>query len=82
MTVLYAGIDVSKDKFDVSFTTDGRRIFSYSTFTNEKKGIKSFFKKALVLMKKENCDKIHFIMESTGIAAAVFVNIYKNILTI
>ena len=24
MTVLYAGIDVSKDKFDVSFTTDGK----------------------------------------------------------
>lgn len=67
MTVLYAGIDVSKDKFDVSFTTDGKRIFSYTMFTNEKKGIKSFFKKALVLMKKENCEKIHFIMESTGI---------------
>ena len=67
MTVLYAGIDVSKDKFDVSFTTDGKRIFGYSTFTNEKKGIKSFLKKALVLIKKENYEKIHFIIESTGI---------------
>lgn len=67
MTVLYAGIDVSKDKFDVSFTTDGKRIFNYAVFINEKKGIKSFFKKALGLMKKENCNKIHFVMESTGI---------------
>ena len=67
MTVLYAGIDVSKDKFDVSFTTDGKRIFNYSVYSNEKKGIKSFLKKSLVLMKKENCEKIHFIMESTGI---------------
>ena len=67
MTVLYAGIDVSKDKFDVSFTTDGKVIFGYSTYSNEKKGIKNFFKKALELMRKEKCEKVHFVMEATGI---------------
>ena len=42
MTKLYVGIDVAKDKFDVSYTTDGQNIFGYSTFVNDKKGIKKF----------------------------------------
>ena len=44
MTKLYVGIDVSKDKFDVSYTVDGQNILGHSTFTNDKKGIKKFFK--------------------------------------
>ena len=39
MTKLYVGIDVSKNKFDVSYTIDGQNIFGYSTFENDKKGI-------------------------------------------
>ena len=46
MTKLYVGIDVAKDKFDVSYTVDGQNIFGYSTFVNDKKGIKKFFKQA------------------------------------
>ncbi len=40
MTKLYVGIDVTKDKFDVSYTIDGLNFFGYSTFVNYKKGIK------------------------------------------
>ena len=67
MTKLYAGIDISKDKFDVSYTTDGQNTFEYSTFTNDLKGIKKFFKQAEKIMLKQECDKIHFCMEATGI---------------
>ena len=38
MTKLYVGIDVAKDKFDVSYTIDGQSFFGYSTFSNDKKG--------------------------------------------
>lgn len=54
MTKLYVGIDVAKDKFDVSYTVDGQNIFGYSTFANEKKGIKKFFKQAESILKKQN----------------------------
>lgn len=67
MTKLYVGIDVAKDKFDVSYTVDGQNIFGYSTFTNEKKGIKKFFKQAESILKKQNLQDIHFCMEATGI---------------
>lgn len=52
MTKLYVGIDVAKDKFDVSYTVNGQDIFGYSTFTNDKKGIKKFFKQAENFMQK------------------------------
>lgn len=67
MTKLYVGIDVAKDKFDVSYTTDGQNIFGYSTFANDKKGIKKFFKQAENFLNKLNLQDIHFCMESTGI---------------
>lgn len=67
MTKLYVGIDVAKDKFDVSYTVDGQNIFGYSTFANEKKGIKKFFKQAESILKKQNLQDIHFCMEATGI---------------
>lgn len=46
MTKLYVGIDITKDKFDVSYTFDGQSSFGDSTFSNDKKGFKSFFKQA------------------------------------
>lgn len=67
MTKLYVGIDVAKDKFDVSYTVDGQNIFGYSTFANEKKSIKKFFKQAESILKKQNLQDIHFCMEATGI---------------
>lgn len=67
MTKLYVGIDVSKDKFDVSYTIDGQNIFGYSTFTNDKKGIKKFFKQAENFMQQKEQSALHFCMEATGI---------------
>lgn len=67
MTKLYVGIDVAKDKFDVSYTVDGQNIFGHSTFTNDKKGIKKFFKQAENFMQKQERKVIHFCMEATGI---------------
>lgn len=67
MTKLYVGIDVAKDKFDVSYTVDGQNFFEYSTFTNDKKGIKKFFKQAESCMQKQEQEVIHFCMEATGI---------------
>ena len=67
MTKLYVGIDVAKSKFDVSYTIDGQNIFGYSTFTNDKRGIKKFFKQSENLMQKQELEEIHFCMEATGI---------------
>ncbi len=67
MTKLYVGIDVAKDKFDVSYTIDGQNFFGYSTFVNDKKGIKKFFKQAENFMQKYEQKEIHFCMEATGI---------------
>ena len=62
MTKLYVGIDVAKDKFDVSYTVDGQNIFGYSAFVNDKKGIKKFFKQAENFMQKHEQEEIHFCM--------------------
>lgn len=67
MKTLYAGIDVSKDKFDVSYTTDGECSFEHSTYPNNLKGFKTFLKKSEKIMQKEECKDIHFCMEATGI---------------
>lgn len=67
MRVLCVGIDIAKNKFDVMYTIDGEKFFGYSTFSNEKKGIKKFVKQAENFLKQENCEQIHFCMEATGI---------------
>lgn len=67
MTKLYVGIDVAKDKFDVMYTIDGQNFFGYSTFVNDKKGIKKFFKQAENFMQKQERKVIHFCLEATGI---------------
>ena len=67
MSKMYVGIDVTKNKFDVSYTVDGQNIFGYSTFTNEKKGIKKFFKQTEKFLKEVKLEEIHFCMEATGI---------------
>ena len=67
MRKLCAGIDVAKNKFDVTYTIDGENFFGYSTFPNDKKGIKKFVKQAEHFSKQENCGQIHFCMEATGI---------------
>lgn len=67
MKKLCVGIDVAKSKFDVMYTTDGENYFGYSTFPNDKKGIKKFVKQSEKFLKQENCEQIHFCMEATGI---------------
>lgn len=67
MRKLCAGIDVAKNKFDVMYTIDGKNFFGYSTFPNDKKGIKKFVKQTDKFFKQENCEQIHFCMEATGI---------------
>ena len=42
MRKLCVGIDVVKSKFNVMYTIDGENYFGYSTFPNDKKGIKKF----------------------------------------
>lgn len=67
MRKLCVGIDVAKNKFDVMYTVDGENYFGYSTFPNDKKGIKKFVKQAEKFLKQEKCEQIHFCMEATGI---------------
>lgn len=67
MRKLCVGIDVAKSKFDVMYTIDGENYFGYSTFPNDKKGIKKFIKQAEKFLKQEKCEQIHFCMEATGI---------------
>ena len=67
MRKLCVGIDVAKSKFDVMYTIDGENYFGYSTFPNDKKGIKKFVKQSEKFLKQEKCEQIHFCMEATGI---------------
>ena len=67
MRKLCVGIDIAKNKFDVMYTIDGENFFGYSTFPNDKKGIKKFVKQAENFSNQENCEQIHFCMEATGI---------------
>ena len=67
MRKLCAGIDIAKNKFDVTYTIDGENFFGYATFPNDKKGIKKIVKQAEHFSKQENCGQIHFCMEATGI---------------
>ena len=67
MEKLFVGIDILKDKFDVSYTKDGQNTFGHSTFLNSKSGIKKFFSKAIKILEKENLKQLHFCMEATGI---------------
>lgn len=67
MKRLCVGIDIAKDKFDVTYTVDNQTFFGYSIIENNKKGIKKFVKQAEKYMKQQNCTSIHFCMEATGI---------------
>lgn len=67
MGKLFVGIDISKEKFDVSYTKDGQNTFGHSTFLNTKSGIKKFFSKAVKILEKENLKQLHFCMDATGI---------------
>jgi len=63
--MLYAGIDVSKDKLDVAIASSKEKILLTAIFDNNLTGyrkLKSWSKKH-----SKSYDEIHFCMESTGI---------------
>jgi len=65
--VLYVGIDVAKEKFDVSFTINSQEFFGHEAITNDKGGYKRLLKQALKFKKQTKSNAIHFVMEATGI---------------
>jgi len=64
---LYVGIDVAKDKFDVTFSVDGSEFFNHQTITNDTGGFKKLRKEAKKLQLKFKTEKAHYCMEATGI---------------
>ena len=65
--LLYVGIDISKAKFDVSFTIYGKECIYYQTIENEKGGFKKLVKEIKKIQKKNKIKKVHICMENTGI---------------
>jgi len=65
MTIIYSGIDVSKDKLDVALTFDGNKILSTATFQNSILG----FQKLSAWVEKHSkiATTAHFCIEATGI---------------
>ena len=78
MRKLCVGIDVAKSKFDVMYTIDGENYFGYSTFPNDKKGIKKFVKQAEKFLK--NVNKYIFAWKQQEYTTASFVNIFRILL--
>ena len=64
---MYAGIDVSKAKFDVSFIMDKEECLYYQTMENSKAGFKKLVKEIKQIQKKYKAKKVHICMEATGI---------------
>ena len=65
MSILYSGIDVSKDKLDIAIALNGKEIISTATFNNNLQGFKKLF--SWVKKQVKGYSRIHFCMESTGI---------------
>ena len=64
---LYVGIDISKAKFDVSFTLNGVEAFGYQTIINDTDGFKKLLKNSKKEAKRLKIRRVHFVMEATGI---------------
>ena len=65
--LLYAGIDVSKDKLDVAITSEKNKILANSTFENNSTGINGFKQlKKWIKKRSKNFENVHFCLESTG----------------
>jgi transposase len=62
---LYVGIDVSKAKFDVAITHEGKKISSNATFENNLEGFKKL--KSWIKKYSKGISEVHCCMESTGI---------------
>jgi len=64
---LYVGIDVSKEKLDVSLTFDGRSIYASKSFSNNSCSFLNLTDWVKKQSRKVYCEKIHVCLESTGI---------------
>ena len=64
---MYAGIDIAKAKFDVSFTMDGKECIYYEVIENNREGFKKLVKEIKKIQKKYKVKKVHICMENTGI---------------
>jgi transposase len=65
MSILYSGIDVSKDKLDIALASNGKDIISTETFSNSLQGFKKLF--SWVKKHVKGYSQVHFCLESTGI---------------
>lgn len=64
---LYVGIDIAKEKFDVSFMLDNKNCISYQTFENKKDGFRQLLKDTKKFQKQYTTNNVHICMEATGI---------------
>ncbi len=64
---LYVGIDVAKDKFDVTFTINGSEFLNHQTITNDTGGFKKLVKETKKFQKNLKTGNAHYCMEATGI---------------
>lgn len=62
---LYLGIDMSKDKFDAAGSIN-QQTTMLGQFPNQAEGWNSLVTQVDALVKKENCDQVHLIIEPTG----------------
>ena len=61
--LIFAGIDVSKDSFDIAIINQNKKIVMQNKFTMNSNGFKALSKSIAELQ----CDELLFVMESTGI---------------
>jgi len=65
--ILYAGIDVSKDKLDVAIASEREKIIASSTFDNSLSRVNGFKQlKKWVRKRAKSFDNVHFCIESTN----------------
>jgi len=67
MKTLYVGIDVSKLTLDVALTIDGKKTLVMKKLTNNSAGFKVLEEWTRKRSEKDECHKIHFLIEATGI---------------
>jgi transposase len=64
---LYCGIDVSKDKLDISLALNDKEIITYAVFENSTAGCQKLFQWSKARAKKLKIKQLHFCLEATGI---------------
>ena len=68
--LLFAGIDVSKDSFDITFINQNKEIIMQNKFEMNSKGFKALSENIAELQ----YDDLLFVMESTGVYILTFTS--------